>query len=30
MLPMNEFDEETAPIQEDRVWQGNGWTARVM
>lgn len=30
MLPMNEFDDETALIQEDRVWQGNGWTARVI
>jgi hypothetical protein len=30
MPAMNEFDEETAPIQEDRVWQGNGWTARVI
>ena len=27
---MSEFDDETAPIQEDRVWQGNGWTARVI
>ena len=22
--------DDDAPIQEDRVWQGNGWTARVI
>ncbi|HEY1151045.1 MAG TPA: hypothetical protein VGF27_20850 [Pseudoduganella sp.] len=27
---MSEFDDETALVQEDRVWQGNGWTARVI
>jgi hypothetical protein len=27
---MENFDEEQALVQEDRVWQGNGWTARVI
>jgi len=27
---MENFDDEVALIQEDRVWQGNGWTARVI
>ena len=26
----NEHDDENALIQEARVWQGNGWTARVI
>jgi hypothetical protein len=30
MPAMSEFDDETALVQEDRVWQGNGWTARVI
>ena len=25
-----QHDEENAPIQEPRVWQGQGWTARVI
>jgi hypothetical protein len=27
---MENFDEEQALVQESRVWQGNGWTARVI
>ena len=23
-------DDGDAPVQEDRLWQGNGWTARVI
>jgi len=30
MRAMENFDDEVALIQEDRVWQGNGWTARVI
>ena len=30
MPAMSEFDDETALVQQDRVWQGNGWTARVI
>jgi len=30
MPAMENFDDEAALVQEDRVWQGNGWTARVI
>jgi len=23
-------DEDTGPVQQPRLWQGNGWTARVI
>ena len=30
MPAMENFDDEVTLVQEDRVWQGNGWTARVI
>lgn len=26
----NEDDEDTGPVQQPRLWQGNGWTAKVI